>query len=92
MAMTEKLEHEIAQIGVRLLDDAYLAWFAAECDCEQALHAWFAAGPGEREALYFSYLAAMDREEAAARDLQRLSELAKPCCGRLVRLTEDALD
>ena len=39
--MTEKLGREVAEIGVRLLDDAYMAWLAAESECEQALRGWF---------------------------------------------------
>ena len=73
------LGHEVAEIGVRLLDDAYIAWFAAESDCEQALRAWREGTSGNRGEAYFVYRAALDREEAAARDLQRLSPLAQPC-------------
>ena len=76
--MTEHPEQEIAEIGVRPLDDAYLAWFAAESDCEQALRAWLDGPPNNRTAMYFSYRAALDREQAAAHDLQRLSELTQP--------------
>lgn len=77
--MPEKLEAEVLSIGVRLLDDAYMAWFAAESECEQALHAWFDGTSGKRAEAYCAYRAAVDREEAAARDLQRLGELAQPC-------------
>ena len=77
--MTGKLGHEVAEIGVRLLDDAYMAWFAAESECEQALRAWFDGTSRNRAEAYFAYRAALDREEAAARDLQRLGELAQPC-------------
>ena len=73
------LGHEVAEIGVRLLDDAYIAWFAAESDCEQALRAWLEGTSGNRGEAYFVYRAALDREEAAARDLQRLSPLTQPC-------------
>ena len=41
--MTDAANSEVATIGVRLFDDAYLAWFSAESECEQAL----AAGTGE---------------------------------------------
>lgn len=78
--MTEKFATEVAQIGVRLLDDAYLAWFAAEGDSEQALRAWCNGTWRSRTDAYLAYRAALDREEAAARDLQRLGELAHPCC------------
>jgi hypothetical protein len=87
--MNQKLEHEIAKVGVRLLDDAYIAWFAAECESEHALRAWFSGTGGNRDAMFCAYRAALDREEAAARDLQRLTELAEPCLDHLVRLKED---
>ena len=77
--MTEQLGQEVAEIGVRLLDDAYLAWFAAESDCEQALRAWLDGTRVNGAEAYFAYRAALDREEAAARDLERLSQVAEPC-------------
>jgi hypothetical protein len=77
--MTGKPGHEVAETAVRLLDDAYMAWFAAECECGQWLRAWFEATGRTRAAVYCGYRAALDREEAAARDLKRLSELAQPC-------------
>ena|SRR5207302_5276167 len=66
---------ELAEIGVRLVDGAYMAWLVAERECEQALRSWQEERPGA----YWGYRAALDREEAAALDLQRLSELARPC-------------
>ncbi|MBV9192703.1 MAG: hypothetical protein JO168_01070 [Solirubrobacterales bacterium] len=69
----------VAEIGVRLIDDAYLAWLAAETDSELALRAWSADLSGSRSGAYSAYRAALDREEAAARDLERLSELARTC-------------
>jgi hypothetical protein len=63
-----------------LLDDAYMAWFTAESESERALRGWFDGDPREPSRhLYVAYLAALDREEAAARDLQRLWQLAEPC-------------
>jgi hypothetical protein len=82
--MTAKQEQEITQIGIRLLDDAYTAWFMAEHECEQALRAWFEGPPRDNSAMYLSYRAALDREEAAAHDLRRLSRLAQPCRDRLL--------
>ena len=73
------LARDVAEIGVRLLDDAYITWFAAESECEQALRAWFGATPNTRAGAYASYRAALDREDAAARDLERLWDLARPC-------------
>jgi hypothetical protein len=69
---------EVARIGVRLLDDAYMTWFTASISAEQALQAWFDATPGGGSPAYYAYCAALDREEAAARDLQRLWEVSRP--------------
>ena len=74
--MLDQQEHLVAEsveIGVRLLDDAYVAWFMAERESEQALRAWFDAASSRRWAAYITYCVAVDREEAAAHDLQRLS-------------------
>lgn len=72
--MTEKTETEVAQIGVNEIDEAYLTWFGAESECEDALRTWFA---GAGAAGYLTYRAALDREEAAARELGRLWGLAQ---------------
>ena len=69
---------DFAAIGVRLLDDAYLTWVAAEVEAEHALRAWFDAAAPQSGDAYLVYRAAADREEAAAHDLQRLSELTHP--------------
>jgi hypothetical protein len=81
--MTTKLDRETAEIGVRLLDDAHLVWSAAQLECEIALHDWLDAGSRDNAARYSRYRAALDREAAAALDLQRLCELAGPCHDRL---------
>jgi hypothetical protein len=75
--------YDLAVIAVRVLDDAYMTWVAAEVDSEHALCAWFNADAPQRPGAYLAYRAAVDREEAAARDLQRLSELTQPCQERL---------
>jgi hypothetical protein len=75
---------EIALIGIRLVDDAYMAWVAAELDTERALRAWSEGVAGQRGAAYQAYRAAIDREEAAACDLQRLHELTAGCLDALV--------
>jgi hypothetical protein len=75
----------LAAIAVRALDDAQMTWVAAEVDSERALHAWFGAGAPQRAGAYLAYRAAVDREEAAARDLQRLYELTQPSRERLAR-------
>jgi hypothetical protein len=92
--MTENMDftagREIALIGIRLLDDAYMAWVAAESDAEEALRAWFEGNDGQHWAAHNAYRAAVDREEAAARDLQRLHELTSVCLDALV-VAEDRL-
>ena len=83
---------ECAAIGVRLLDDAYLAWFGTESECEQALRAWFKATDAERSGAYLAYQAALDREEAAAADLARLWRLAESAQETLVHDVERVAD
>ena len=83
--MLQNLETEVATIGVRLLDDAVLAWFRAESECELTLQAWFRSTGERRETAYLSYRAALDREEASARDLERLWELSEPCRDTLTK-------
>jgi hypothetical protein len=70
---------ELAEIGVRLLDDAYMSWCTAAIASEDALHAWSKGSYRGRDDAYRAYRAALEREDAAARDLQRLSELTRPC-------------
>jgi hypothetical protein len=77
--MIDKLESEVARVGVRLLDDAHAVWFAAANESAEALRAWLDASPRTQNAAYFTYLAALDREQAAAGDLERLSKLTAPC-------------
>lgn len=77
--MTTPTATELARaaidIGIRLSDDAYMAWSIAEQDCAAALRTWLDAGPGRRDAAHAAYRAALDREDAAARDLERISAL-----------------
>jgi hypothetical protein len=81
MAISAKINRttsrDLAVIGLRALDDAHMTWVAEEVESEHALRAWFGAAAAECAAAYLAYRAAIDREEAAARDLQRLSELTK---------------
>lgn len=65
-------------IGGRALDDAHMTWIAAEVAAGDALNAWFEAAAPDRAAAYVTYSAALDREEAAAHDLQRLGDLIRP--------------
>jgi hypothetical protein len=81
--INRRASHDLAVIGVRVLDDAQMTWVAAEVESEHALHAWFNTAPSHRAAAYVTYRAAVDREEAAARDLQRLAELTQPYQERL---------
>jgi hypothetical protein len=68
---------ELAEIGIRLLDEAHAAWQWAELECEHALRAWYDGPPRVSVDRYLAYRAALDREQSAARDLARLWELAK---------------
>jgi hypothetical protein len=77
--ITENIEGDVADIGIRLADEAYLAWLAAASESERALHDWFDAAWGRAATSYCAYRAALDREEAAASDLRRLLELTKSC-------------
>jgi hypothetical protein len=75
--MTDDLSAELAGIGVRLLDDAYLAWFSAESESDCALCTWWRSSGSTRSEASAAYRAALDREEAAARDLERLWSLSE---------------
>ncbi len=86
MRTNRNTSYDLAVIAVRVLDDARMAWVAAEVDSEHALRAWFDAATPEGADAYLAYCAAADREEAAARDLQRLSELTQPYQERLGRI------
>ena len=85
MAIPPRINHALAVIAERALDDARMTWVAAEIDSEHALRAWFDASARQRAGAYLAYCAAVDREQAAAHDLQRLSELTHPCQERLAR-------
>ena len=89
MAISAKINRntsrDLAVIGVRLLDDAHMTWVAAEIESGYALRAWVDAAPAEGTGAYLAYRAAIDREEAAAHDLQRLSELTQPYQEQLAR-------
>ena len=90
--MSDDPHTDVAEIGIRLLDGAYLAWFSAERDSEATLHAWFHARGEQRARAYLSYRAALDREDAAARDLERLCRLFEPCADALVRDKEHLVE
>jgi uncharacterized protein YeaO (DUF488 family) len=74
--MAQRISREVARIGIRLIDEAYMSWCTAQLQCQNALRAWFDAGPRDRAEANCTYRAALDREQAAARDLESLSQLA----------------
>jgi len=53
-------------------DDAYTAWFNANHLCAVALRAWHEAAPAARAQSHRLYLEALELEEAAAAELERL--------------------
>jgi len=75
--MSDTMEARVANIGMRLIDDAYLAWMVAEAESGRALREWFARCHHNES--YYAYLAALDREEAAALDLRDLVDVAGGC-------------
>jgi hypothetical protein len=78
MAIPAEISRDRGVIAVRVLDDAHLTWVAAEIESEHALRTWFDADARQRASAYLAYRAAVDREEAAAGDLQRLFALTQP--------------
>ena len=74
--MALRISREVASIGLRLVDEAYMSWRTAEIQCQTALHAWLDARPRDRAEANWVYRAALDREQAAALDLEWLSDLA----------------
>jgi hypothetical protein len=89
--MTNNATSEVAAIGVRLLDDAYLAWFSAETECELALHAWFQGTDADLGVDYSVYRLALEREEAAARDLERAWRFDESRNGRVIERSESVV-
>jgi hypothetical protein len=75
--MRSTLRREAAAVGIRLLDEAYLSWSLAQMQCANALLVWSQARGAARADAHMAYRAALDREEAAARDLAQISELAR---------------
>jgi len=69
--MTEKPQNDPTADSLRLSGDAYQAWSAAARDSEHALDAWLVAPPRDQPTLYAAYRASLDREEAAACELER---------------------
>jgi hypothetical protein len=77
MTMSTYWVGESEQVVI-LADEAYMSWHAAQIECHQALEAWLTAEAEDRAAANCVYRAALDREEAAARDLEWLSGLSLP--------------
>ena len=75
----------LAVISVRVLDDAHTTRIAAGVDYERALRAWVDAGARQGAGAYLAYRAAVDREDAAARDLQRLHAVTRSCQEQFAR-------
>jgi hypothetical protein len=70
-----------SRIGTRLADGAYMAWQFAQIECNLALLAWHHASPGRSAAAHVAYCAALEREEAAARDFEELCRVAGAFAG-----------
>ena len=90
--MSDHDQTDVAAIGVRLLTDASLAWFSAEIGCDQTLRAWFEATGEQAATTYHAYRAALDREEAAAHDLERLWQLYEPYADSMVSAFESVAE
>ncbi len=88
---TDATEAEIAEVRAGRLDDAHLAWFIAESECERALRAWRAGDDDDEDIAYCSYLAALNREESAARHLERAWQASEPRALTLVQRMQDAI-
>jgi hypothetical protein len=76
--MSNTVRHDAAGAQRRRTDDAYLAWLEAAVDCERAQRHWFDGLPRDHAPLYAAYQAALDREQAAAVELERLSTGDRP--------------
>jgi hypothetical protein len=70
VTMTHHIATEGAGTHPRPIGEAYLIWAAAATECAGALRRWLAATPRDGADAYCAYRAALDREEAAAHDLQ----------------------
>lgn len=67
-----RVADQVPAINVLQFGDVYSAWRIAELQSGEALHTWFQAPAGDRRTAYIGYRAALDREESAARNLERL--------------------
>ena len=71
-AARDTLGARALRVGARVADAGYSAWQFAQLECELALIAWRLAGPRRGPAAHRAYSAALEREEAAARDFEEL--------------------
>lgn len=71
--MTEKLQPESTPAMAGDVETAHRGWVEAAGEAKRALHAWLDGAGRDQRSLYVVYRAALDREEAAARELERLS-------------------
>ena len=89
-AMTTRGVHdEVAELRVAPLDDAHLAWFIAESECAQALRAWREGA--DVDLAFCTYITALDREESAARHLERLWKASEPGAPTLMRRMDETV-
>ncbi|MBB4663859.1 hypothetical protein [Conexibacter arvalis] len=77
---------DLVAIGTRLIDEVFQSWQAAQLLCHEAFHAWCDAAPAQRAGAHAAYRAALDREEAAAHDLQRVTQAARLSCDPVSRV------
>ena len=76
--MIDNPQTGVASIGGHLLVGATVAWRIAERECDRTIRAWLEAPCEQATTAYLAYRAALDREEAAAHDLERLWQLYEP--------------
>lgn len=81
VTMTREIAQEGAESEERLIYDAHRIWVAAATECARALRTWLTSSSCDSTDTYWRYRAALDREEAAAHDLQLL-ETVSPDAGR----------
>jgi hypothetical protein len=74
-----EVKAQVTRLVVEVGNRAQL-WRDAALDAELAFHSWQTAPRGERDAAAAAYLAAIEREEKAAREYSRASQA---CCASL---------
>ncbi len=73
--MSEQDQDDAVAEALRLREDACNSRAAAEMEAGTALRTWLAATASRRPLAYAVYLAALEREKAAAHYVERLSAL-----------------